>query len=68
MTEAKQTAAAFAAAELIDVDVLALVAKSNQLEEMASAPNAFAAYWSGSVSASVMHCYRIGAVRTVRAK
>lgn len=63
-----QAQAARAAADLIDVDVLALVAKANQLEEMAAheaAGDDFAAYWAGSASSSVMHHYRVGAVVNV---
>lgn len=59
--------AAHAAADLIDADVLALVAVANQVEEMAAATDSFAAYWAGSASASVLHHYRTGAVVTVRA-
>jgi len=62
-----QTQAAHAAADLIDVDVLALVAAANQVAEMAEATDSFAAYWAGSASASVQHHYRAGAYSTVRA-
>jgi hypothetical protein len=53
------------AAALIDVDVLALVAKANQLEEMASSKSAFASYWAGSASASVGHHYAKNAIINV---
>jgi hypothetical protein len=59
-----------AAADLISVDVLALVARDNQLAEMAAceaAGDSFAAYWAGSASASIAHQYRVGAFVTVRA-
>ena len=56
-----------AAADLIDLDVLALVAASNQQAEMAEAADSFVAYWAGSISASVAHQYRAGAVVTVGA-
>ncbi len=60
--------AAAEAAELIDADVLAMVAVANQVAEMNEATDSFAAYWAGSASASVMHHYRVGAVRTVRVR
>lgn len=66
-----QVQAATAAADLIDVDVLALVAISNQLAEMAeleAAGDSFAAYWAGSASASIQHQYRVGAYHTIRAR
>jgi hypothetical protein len=59
--------AATAAADLIDTDVLALAAVINQVAEMAEATDSFAAYWAGSISASVGHHYAAGAVRTVGA-
>lgn len=66
MTRTAQVQAAQAAADLIDADVMALVAASNQRAEMAGADDSFAAYWAGSASASVAHHYAVGAVRTVR--
>lgn len=68
MTSQAQIQAANAAAELIDVDILALVAKANQLAEMNEATDSFAAYWAGSASSSVMHHYRVGAVVNIRAR
>jgi hypothetical protein len=62
--------AAAQAAELIDLDVLALVAKADQVAEVArleAEGDSIAAYWAGSASASVMHHYRRGAFTTVRA-
>lgn len=55
------------AANLIDLEVLALVARDNQAAEASEATDTFAAYWAGSASASVAHHYAVGAYRTVRA-
>ena len=64
MTNAQQIQAAAEAADLIDLDVLALVAKADQVAEVArleAAGDTFAAYWAGSASASIGHHYRVGA-------
>lgn len=61
-----QIQAAEAAANLIDADVLALVAKANQVDEMTKAETAFDKYWAGSVSSSVRHHANVKAVRTVK--
>jgi len=66
MTNQNQIHAAEAAANLIDADVLALVAKANQTNEMANAETAFQKYWAGSVSSSVCHYANVNAVRTVK--
>jgi hypothetical protein len=56
------------AAELIDLDVLALVAVDNQVANMAKATDSFAAYWAGSISASVTHHCSVGAYREARVR
>ena len=43
------------------------LANARQMADVARASNSFDALWAGSVSASVMHRYRVGAVRTVQA-
>jgi hypothetical protein len=54
--------------EKTEIQVAALEAKANQIEAMAKAPSALEAYWAGSATASLVHHYRRGAVRTVKAR
>lgn len=66
---AEMIEAAEAAARMIDADVLSIVAKSAQLDEIAEARgDGFAAYWAGSVSSSVVRHYRVGAYVDVVAR
>lgn len=72
MTNAEMIQASFAAAELIELDVemLAALARMDQMEEVQAAEargDNFAAYWAGSASASVVAHYRRGAFHTVAA-
>ena len=61
-----QIQAAEAAANLIDADVLALVAKAKQLDEIAKAETAFEKYWAGSISSSVRHHANVKAVIIIK--
>ena len=58
----------FYAAFETEIEAIAYIAKDDQIAEVAAAEMAgdsFAAYWAGSVSASVQHHYRRGAFTTV---
>jgi hypothetical protein len=48
------------------IQINAQDAKADQLDEMRNAKSALEAYWAGSATASVLHHYRRGAVKTIR--
>ncbi len=51
-----------------EMKAAAEAAKQDQINSMRQQPDALAAYWAGSASASAAHHVRRGAVRTLRVK
>jgi hypothetical protein len=50
-----------------EIQIAAIKAITDQIEAEDKAPSNFEAYWAGSATASVIHHYRRGAVRTIKA-
>jgi hypothetical protein len=51
-----------------EIQIVAITeAKADQIEAEHKAPSTFEAYWAGSATASVVHHYRRGAVRSIKA-
>ena len=53
---------------MTDLNTAAAAAKAEQVQAMAAAKDAMAAYWAGSISASVGHHYARKAYRVIKVR